>query len=402
LALWVYGTILAQSACQHAGVTALLAVGAWHAVRPRLRAWLYDGSDNAAPWHTPLEVSQGFAPLLRWVLAGWQGQELALALDATAHGERLVVLVVSVLYRGRALPVAWQGLPGKRPGAWLPPLLRRLRQLRPVVPRAMRVLVLADRGVGSPRLWRPIRALRWQPVLRIQDTSSFQPLGQRRRRARELVPGPGHAWVGRGVACRHRAIRRVGTLGGVWGAEPGAPWVVLTDGLPEQGGLCWYGWRVWIELGFRALKGVGWQWQQTRRQAPGRVARPWLVLAVAMGWVLAHGTRVEEATQQGVAPAHLRTPPPGPAGGPEGTRRPRRVSLFRLGLRWLHTTLRHGYLGRRLWFRPEPWPGPLPQLQSIYQKVASMLSLHQYLPWSARRRGRVRVGVKATQLFPPS
>jgi hypothetical protein len=67
-------------------------------------ARLYDGSDKAAPCQTQLDASQCFAPLLRWLLAWWQGQELALAIDATAHGERMVVLVVSVLYRSSAIP----------------------------------------------------------------------------------------------------------------------------------------------------------------------------------------------------------------------------------------------------------------------------------------------------------
>jgi Transposase DDE domain len=380
LALWVYGTILAQSACQNAVVTALLAVGAWHALRQRLREWLYDGPEKAAPCQTQLDVALCFAPLLRWLLAWWQGQNLALAIDATAHGECVVVLVVSVLYRGSAMPVAWHVLPANQAGAWMPHILRLLRQLRPVVPRRMQVLVLADRGLWSPRLWKRIRDLRWHPVLRVQETVSFQPLGQRRRPARQLVPGPGHAWVGRGVAFKHRVVRRVATLVVVWAAEQTGPWMVLTDMPPERVGICWYGLRVWIELGFRALKGVGWQWQQTRRTQPVRVARHWLVLAVAMLWVLAYGSRVEDAEVRGLPPGRLRTPPPCPPCTWRAACGQRLVSVFRLGLSWLRTTLRRGYLWRRLWLIPAPWPQPLPQLQITYQTVAEMLSRHQYLP----------------------
>jgi hypothetical protein len=369
LALWVYGTILAQNACQSAVVSALLALGAWQTLRQRLREWLYDGPDKAAPCQSQLDVSVCFAPLLRWVLSWWQGQEVALALDATAHGERVVVLAASVLYRGSAIPVAWQVLPANQPGAWMPHLLRLLRQLRPAVPRAMRVLVLADRGLWSPRLWKRIRDLHWHPVLRLQDTIRFQPLGQRWRRARELVPGPGHAWVGRGVAFRAPHVRRVGTLVVVWAEHQGSPWVVLTDVAPERAGVCWYGLRVWSELGVRALKGVGWQWQPTRRTEPTRVARHWLVLAVATLWVLAYGTRSEDAAPQGVPPAQLRTPPPAAAHPVAPRRRPRLVSLFRQGLSWLRTTLRHGYLWRRLWLAPAPWPEPWPQLSLHYHEV---------------------------------
>ena len=37
LALWVYGAVLAQSACQNAVVSALLVVGRFHTVRQYLR-----------------------------------------------------------------------------------------------------------------------------------------------------------------------------------------------------------------------------------------------------------------------------------------------------------------------------------------------------------------------------
>jgi Transposase DDE domain len=368
LAWWVYGTMLAQSACQNAVITALLTVGAWHGWRERLRDWLYDGPDKAAPCQTQLEVTTCFAPLLRWLLAWWQGKELALALDATAHGERVVALVVSVLYRSSAIPVAWHVLPANQPGAWMPHLLRLLRLLRPAVPRTMQVIVLADQGLWSPRLWKRIRDLQWHPVVRVHDTVSFHPLGQRRRPARQLVPGPGHAWVGPGVAFRARRVRRTGTLVVVWAQEQLAPWVVLTDLPPERIGVCWYGLRVWIELGFRALKGLGWQWQQTRRTEPTRVARHWLVLAVAMLWVLAYGTRVEDAAQQGVPPARLLRPPP--LGWWSRARAPRRrVSLFRQGLSWLRVHLLRGRLWRCLWLVPEPWPEPLPQLCILYHTV---------------------------------
>src|SRR4051812_22065391 len=111
LALWVYGTILAQSACQSAVITALLFLAPWHTLRQRLREWLYDGKDKAAACQTQVEVSSCFAPLLRWLLDWWQSQDLALAVDATLHGDQVTALVVSVLYRSSAIPVAWCILP---------------------------------------------------------------------------------------------------------------------------------------------------------------------------------------------------------------------------------------------------------------------------------------------------
>ena len=132
--------------------------------------------------------------------------------------------------------------------------------------------------------------------------------------------------------------------------------MVVTDLPPRagRGGLVRL--RMWVELGFRALKGLGWQWQRSRRTDPARVARHWLVLAVASLWALAHGTRVEDAHERGLPPARLRTPP-----APARTR-PRRIGLARLGIQRLRHLLARGRLWRRLWLAPEPWPQPPPGL----------------------------------------
>src|SRR5687768_565392 len=53
LALWVVALLVARSGCERAILTALAPVGfAEHALRARLREWLYDGADRAAPCAT--------------------------------------------------------------------------------------------------------------------------------------------------------------------------------------------------------------------------------------------------------------------------------------------------------------------------------------------------------------
>lgn len=359
LTWWVYGVVLAGSACQAAVVAALLPYAGVHALRQYLREWLYAGADKAAPCRTQVDVAPCFPALLRWVVRWWQGTELALAVDATDLGDRVVVLAISVLYRGGAIPVAWQVLPATQPGAWMPAILALLARLQPAVPAGWTVLVLSDRGLWSPRLWDATCALGWHPLLRVQRHVTFRPRGQRRRqRADTLVPGPNHAWVGAGMAFKERADRRDGTLVVVWEADQAEPWVLLTDLPAERVGPAWYGLRSWVELGFRALKGVGWQWQRTRRTDPDRVARHWLVLAVATLWVLAYGTRVEDAAIRGVPPANLRTAP-----APPPATFQRRLSVFLIGVSRLRWQLLHvRRLWARAWLVPDPWPDPPPGL----------------------------------------
>jgi hypothetical protein len=358
LALWVYGALLARSACQSAVIAALWMLGPSATVRQRLREWLYDGTERAAPCATQLEVATCFAPLLRWIVRLWQGNQLVLALDATAHGDTVVAVVIRVLYRQCAIPVAWAILPANQPGAWRPAELCLFSALRNVVPADWTVLVVTDRGLWSPALWQRIRGLGWHPLMRVRRETTFAPAGGMRQAAQRFVPGPGHAWVGTGVAFKHRRVRRRGTLLVVWGAGQDEPWILLTDLPPTQVGVAWYGLRVWIECGFRVLKRLGLHWQNTRRTDPSRIARHWLVLAVTTLIVLLYGTRVEDAAALGLSPAQLRAPR-------DILLPPRTVSLFRQGVTRLQWLLPQHRVWKGLWLRPEPWPEPLPGLPLI-------------------------------------
>ncbi len=360
LMLWVYGTVIARSACQNAVATALLSLGLWNSVRQRLREWLYDGSERARPCNTQLEVSLCFAPLTRWLLSWWQTDQLALAIDATLHSDRLTALVVSVLYRGCAIPVAWHILPANTRGPWIGPITGLLQSLEPSIPKHMSVLVMTDRGLWSPRLWKQIRAQGWHPVMRIRGDAVFQPVGGCRMPARRLIPGPGHAWVGTGTAFNTKHRHRFGTLIVMWDEEQAQPWIVLTDLAPQDVGVSWYGLRVWIELGFRALKGVGWQWQHTRRTDPDRASRHWLVIAVAMLWVMAYGSRAEDADALGVRPDKLRLPPD------TYIEHSRVISVFSQGISWMLTRMLKGRMWSVLWLIPEPWPDVHKHLSLIY------------------------------------
>jgi hypothetical protein len=365
LAVWVAGVLAAQSGCEAAVLRALADEGLPpHATRARLREALCDGGERAAPCGTKLDVDACFAPLLAWLVAWWVGDTLPVAIDATSLHEREVVLSLSVLYRGSAIPVAWVVLPHRGKGAWLPHLERLLALLAPAVPASLRVLVMTDRGLWSPRLWRAITANGWHPLMRIRPDATFAPAGQRRQQARALIPGAGCCWLGAGVAFKHRAKRLASTLLVVWGAGQTEPWLLLTDLEPDAVDGSWYGLRTWIELGFRALKSFGWHWERTRRTDPTRIARHWLVLAIATLLSLAVGARLEDAAQRGLPPGRLRrpqsqTPPPPPA-------RPRRIAVFARGVAWLHRLVVRGRgWWRALWLWPEALPARPPDLQLI-------------------------------------
>src|SRR4029453_16104681 len=234
-------------------------------VRQQLREFCYEASAKRGRQRQTLDVTTCFVPLLRWVLSWWQGQHLALALDATHLGDRFVVLVVSVLYQGCAIPVGWAVVRADQRGSWRPVWLRLLRQLRPAVPPAYTVIVLADRGLYAAWLFRRIVRLGWHPLLRVNTGGTFRPaVSTRDRPFCTFVPQPGTQWAGRGTAFVGPRRRLNCTLLARWEESYTDPWLLLTDLAPSAGEACWYGLRAWIEQGFKITNRAGWQWQRTR------------------------------------------------------------------------------------------------------------------------------------------
>ena len=204
----------------------------------------------------------------------WVGTQLALTLDATSLGDRFVVLVVSVVYRGIGIPVAWTVQPANAKGAWRDEFWRLLCRLQPAVPAEWTVIVLADRGLSSSGLYQQIKRLQWHPFLRINSTAKFQPGGKQHHwywLLDLLHPAgrkPRQQWQGRGRCFKEKGSSIDCTLLAWWGEQYEEPWFILTDLAPAACAATWYGLRSWCEQGFKCNKRGAWQWQHTRMHHP--------------------------------------------------------------------------------------------------------------------------------------
>src|SRR4029434_8609007 len=143
------------------------------------------------------------------------------------------------------------------------------------LPRCWTVIVLADRGLYAPWLFRRIVRLGWHPFLRINTGGSFRPAGAPCwRPLASFAPQPGTSWRGTGLAFTRNQVPC--TLLARWEDGYKDPWLLLTDLAPHVSDAGWYGLRAWIEQGFKITKRAGWQWHRTRMSAPDRAARLWL------------------------------------------------------------------------------------------------------------------------------
>ncbi len=200
---------------------------------------------------------------------------------------------------------------------------------------------MADRGLYADWLFRAIQQQGWHPFLRINAIGLYQlARGSAWQPLREVAPHPGTQWVGRVQCFKGRPI--TATLLATWEVAYQDPWLIVTDLAPATSAIVWYRFRGWIEQGFKDLKRGGWQWQQTRMQAPDRAERLWLVLAVATLWTVSVGCAQDAAwpTDTGYRP----------------------LSVFRLGMLTIRAALVRGMglvLGRLIapsWVPLAPLP----------------------------------------------
>jgi Transposase DDE domain len=352
LALWSLGLVLAQ-ACGLSTVALYLGAALGkkgHSIRQRLREFYLEAEAKTGERRADFEVEACFAPLLQWVLQYWEGRQLALGLDATTLGQRFVVLCVSVLYRGCAIPVAWVVLPATDKAAWRPHWLRLLRRLRGVIPRQMRVIVLSDRGLYARWLFQRIRRLGWHLLMRINLGGQFRPDGQYAFVPfKELVPQVGSRFSGVGTAFKTLGSQLRATLLACWEEGYQDPWLLLTDLPPENADEAWYGLRAWIEQGFKLTKRAGWQWQKTRMSEASRASRLWLAVPVATLWLVSVGRQADAALEAATVPDLI-------AKRRHSGTRWRTTGIFRRGAVLILMNLLNQRLTLIGLFIPEPWP----------------------------------------------
>lgn len=342
LATASFGIALARCAAVSAVALQLaLRLGlALNAARQRLRELYQPAAVKAGRHRRQFDPTTCFGPLLCWATAGAPGRRVAVALDPTDLAGRFLVLTVSVLYRSCAIPVAWRVRPIHGAGSWNDDWVAMLGALRARLGAGWEVLVLSDRGLESPELFRAITALGWHPLMRVKAHGEFRPAGWHKGYPMgRFAAAAGRRWKGPGLAYPGGS-RLPGTLLAGWEAGHEGPWLVLTDLAPGSAEPGWYAWRAWIEQGFKRLKGGGWDLERTRMADPDRVARWWAAVALATLWALEVGGGDEVLAWAGGLAALM-------ALG---------ISLFTLGSRWLQQALMEGHSAPQgRWHRAD-WP----------------------------------------------
>ena len=182
------------------------------------------------------------AALLGWIVRWWRRGEkrMGLALDATSLGQSFSGLVIRVVYRGCAIPVAWAIVPGRAKGAWKAHWLGLLAIVHGALPRKWWVLVLTDRGLYAKWLYQAIRGYRWHPFMRINTGGHYRGHGGKVWRPLGQLVTPNGMVVSRRVVCfKTESAHLVCPLRACWPVGYTDPWLIITDLPVTQANVVW-------------------------------------------------------------------------------------------------------------------------------------------------------------------
>lgn len=210
-----------------------------------------------------------------------------LIIDATkiAFGFRLVM--VSVAYQRRSLPIAWTWLVGSRGHSSTATQVKVLDTVRGLLPRGVQVSVVGDCEFGHPLLIEHLRFWGWDYALRqpgdhlgmLRGTGKWQRLDRL-----PLVKGQAR-WMGRMLLTQASAYPT--HLVVFWQLGEDKPWFLATNLLDPRAALRLYRRRMWIEEMFGDMKKHGFDLQASHLRHFLRLSRLTLAVCLLYLWLIA-------------------------------------------------------------------------------------------------------------------
>jgi hypothetical protein len=226
-------------------------------------------------------------PLARQALlqASADGQTILLSMDQTDLGNRFAILMLSVRVGDRSLPLAWLVEGGAANIGW-DGQQKLLECVRDWLPEQARVMLLADRFYPSAALFNWLKKNSWHWRVRLKGNLSVDVGDAAVSTTGDLAQGVRERYEVDARLFEAGVVTSIGVL-----HEPGhpEPWIIAMDQPPNRASVLDYGARWAIEPMFSDFKTRGFQLESTHLQAPDRLDRLMLIMALAMYWCVSAG-----------------------------------------------------------------------------------------------------------------
>jgi len=246
----------------------------------RFQRWLTNPNITPARYFLPFA-----AALIQSLAHG----PLVLVIDGSTVGRDCLALVVSLVYQGRALPIAWLVVAQRKGHVDVGTHLALLSEVHALVPAETTVVFLGDGEFDGPDLQAKLTRLGWSYVCRTAKNIQIQSAGD------WLTLGD--VWVPRGHCLGLPDVRMTAQAYGpvlaiVWWGRAHREPIYLVTNLDLVAEACWwYRKRFRIETFFSDQKSRGFHLQQSHLSDPARLTRLLVAACLAYLWIIYLGAR---------------------------------------------------------------------------------------------------------------
>jgi len=283
----------------------------------RIQRWLNNPRIN---------IHRIYKSLIKAALADWSESKMFLALDTSLFWEEYCLVRLSVVHRGRALPIVWRVMKHESASVSFANYREMIKQAQARVPKSVKVILLADRGFIHTALMSMLtNKLGWKYRIRIKSNTWIW-------KGRWCQPNDFHLNLGEAICLHNVQIHKsefYGAVHVILGRNNlnGELWAIVSDEKTNLQTFAEYGFRFDIEENFLDDQSAGWNVQRSMIRDVCALSRLWFVLAVATLYVSAQGVEVIRVGKRRWVDTHWF----------------RGNSYFRIGWDWVKSALLNGW-----------------------------------------------------------
>jgi hypothetical protein len=289
-------------------------------------------------------------------LAEGENQVWSWALDTSMWWNTYGLVRLSLVYRGRAVPIVWTVLEPSRSSVAYDVYKARLDKVAELLPCRCTVVLTADRGFADTHLMEHLTALGWHGRIRIKGSCWIYRDGKRQCQVNRIPLSPGKALFWPHVYMTQQEYGPVHlALGRPIGRQES--WFVVSDEPTESKTFEEYGRRFDIEENFLDDTSNGFQLESSLIRSANALERLCCVLAITTLYLVAQGTAVVTQGKRRWVDSH----------GFRGQ------SYLKIGWSWVKLALSKGYeLITCLHISPEADPVPAMASKIQHQKPSQL------------------------------
>ena len=289
-----------------------------------------------------ITVEPLYGPLIEKAVVGWVGKRMYVALDTSLLWNTYCLIRLSVIYRGRAVPLVWRVIEHGSAAVSFETYQDLLNEAKSRLPFACKVVFLADRGFADTQLLGHLRGLGWHFRIRIKSTFWIYPSHLAPFQVGEIALKPGHisCWQEVSITDKHFGPVHLAVARPLGSDEY---WYVVSDESAELKTLEEYGLRFDIEENFLDDKSNGFQLESSLIRSAKALERLCFVLAMTTLYLVSVGTSVVKKGHRRLVDPHWL----------------RGSSYLKIGWHWVNYALNRGYeLITSVYLSGEPDPEP--------------------------------------------